>query len=331
MLDGAAHRHRKGMFLSLMTPAGLDRLADLVEQEWRDAVGRWAGAGEVVLLDAVHEVLCRAVCAWAGMPLPPAEVGPRTRELAAMVAGAGAVGPRNLRGQLHRHRAERWAGGVVDRIRSGALPVEEGRAADVIASHRDEEGRLLDPEVARVELINVLRPTVAVARYVVFAALALAQHPDARARAATDADYRRWFVQEVRRYHPFFPAVGGRVLEPFDWRGRHFGRGAWFLLDVYATNHDRRLWDEPAAFRPERFAAWDGGPYSFVPQGGGEFEAGHRCAGEWLTIAVVERAVRLLTCEMTYEVPLQDLSIDLSRMPAGPASGMRLSAVRPAG
>ncbi|MGY1827682.1 MULTISPECIES: cytochrome P450 [unclassified Blastococcus] len=331
MLDGSAHRHRKAMFLSLMTPAALDDLADRVEGEWRDGVRRWAGAGDVVLLDAVHEVLCRAVCAWAGIPLTPAEVGERTRQLAAMVAGAGAVGPRNLRGQVRRHRAERWAGAVIDRIRSGALPVEEGRAADVIASYRDEEGRLLDPEVARVELINVLRPTVAVARYVVFAGLALAQHPDARARAAADEEYRRWFVQEVRRYYPFFPAVGGRVLEPFDWRGRHFGPGDWFLLDVYATNHDRRLWDEPAAFRPERFATWDGGPYSFVPQGGGDVEAGHRCAGEWLTITVVERAVRLLTTAMTYDVPLQDLSIDLSRMPAGPASGVRLSAVRPVG
>ncbi|MGY1723453.1 cytochrome P450 [Blastococcus sp. SYSU DS0533] len=329
MLDGQAHRHRKGMFLSLMTPAALGELTDLVEEEWRDGIARWTGAGDVVLLDAVHEVLCRAVCAWAGIPLAPAEVGERTRQLAAMVAGAGAVGPRNLCGQVQRHRAERWAGEVVDRIRSGALPVEEGRAAGVIASHRDEEGRLLDPEVARVELINVLRPTVAVARYVVFAALALAQHPEARARAAADGEYRRWFVQEVRRYHPFFPAVGGRVLQPFDWRGRRFERGAWFLLDVYATNHDRRLWDEPAAFRPERFATWNGGPYSFVPQGGGEFDAGHRCAGEWLTISVVERAVRLLTTAMTYELPLQDLSVDLSRMPAGPASGMRLTVVRP--
>jgi len=35
-----------------------------------------------------------------------------------------------------------------------------------IAWHRDGEGRLLDTKVARVELINVLRPTVAVARFI---------------------------------------------------------------------------------------------------------------------------------------------------------------------
>jgi cytochrome P450 len=42
--------------------------------------------------------------------------------------------------------------------------------------------------------------------------------------------------------------------------------GAWFLLDIYATNHDPRIWTDPAAFRPGRFASWDGDPYAFVPR-----------------------------------------------------------------
>ncbi len=328
LLDGEAHRHRKRMFMSLMTPAALAEIGDLVEVEWRAGIPEWAGAGEVVLFDAVRELLCRAVCAWSGVPLEPGEAGTRTRQLAAMVEGAGSVGPRNLRGQLLRHRAERWAGDVITRVRSGDLAVEEGRAAHVIAWHRDADGRLLDTDVARVELLNVLRPTVAVARYVVFAALALHQHPECRGEVADD-DYLRWFVQEVRRYFPFFPMVGGRVQQEFDWRGRRFSRGSWFLLDVHATNHDPRIWTDPAAFQPERFATWDGGPYAFVPQGGGDFEESHRCAGEWLTISVMERAVRLLTTAMTYEVPLQDLSVDLTRMPAAPASGIRIARVRP--
>ena len=81
--------------------------------------------------------------------------------------------------------------------------------------------------------------------------------------------------------------------------------------------------------RPERFATWDGDPYSFVPQGGGDHGVTHRCAGEWLTLSVMERAVRLLTTAMTYDVPLQDLGVDLSRMPAAPRSGLRISQVRP--
>ncbi|MCZ2857305.1 cytochrome P450 [Blastococcus sp. VKM Ac-2987] len=330
LLDEQPHRHRKAMFMSLMTPDGLGELADLVEQEWRGQLPDRRLAGDVVLFDVVREVLCRAVCSWAGIPLREAEVAVRTRQFAAMVEGAGSVGPRNLRGHVLRHRAERWAGQVIERIRSGELEAADGRPAKVVAEHRDEDGRLLDAEVASVELINILRPTVAVARYVVFAALALHQHPDCRTKAMADDEYLRWFVQEIRRFYPFFPMVGGRARTEFEWRGRRFDRGAWFLLDIYATNHDTRIWDEPAAFRPERFATWDGGAYRFVPQGGGDHDSGHRCAGEWLTIAVVERAVRLLTTAMTYDVPLQDLSVDLSRMPAAPASGMLLSRVRAA-
>jgi fatty-acid peroxygenase len=329
MLDGEALRRRKQMFMSLMTPAGLALFEDLVEGEWRAGIPEWAQAGQVVLFDAVREVLFRAVCAWSGVPLDRREADARTRQFAAMVEGAASVGPRNLRAQVLRHRAERWAGDVIERARSGALEVEEGRAVHAIAWHRDGEGRLLDTQVARVELINVLRPTVAVARFITFAALALRQYPECRAKVIADDEYLRWFVQEVRRYYPFFPMVGGRAREGFDWRGRRFPAGSWFLLDIYATNHDPRIWSEPAAFRPERFATWDGDPYSFVPQGGGDHGVTHRCAGEWLTISVMERAVRLLTTAMTYDVPLQDLGVDLSRMPAAPRSGLRISQVRP--
>jgi fatty-acid peroxygenase len=329
MLDGEALRRRKQMFMSLMTPAGLALFEDLVEGEWRAGIPEWAQAGQVVLFDAVREVLFRAVCAWSGVPLDRREADARTRQFAAMVEGAASVGPRNLRAQVLRHRAERWAGDVIERARSGALEVEEGRAVHAIAWHRDGEGRLLDTKVARVELINVLRPTVAVARFITFAALALRQYPECRAKVIADDEYLRWFVQEVRRYYPFFPMVGGRAREGFDWRGRRFPAGSWFLLDIYATNHDPRIWSEPAAFRPERFATWDGDPYSFVPQGGGDHGVTHRCAGEWLTISVMERAVRLLTTAMTYDVPLQDLGVDLSRMPAAPRSGLRISQVRP--
>ena len=57
-----------------------------------------------------------------------------------------------------------------------------------------------------------------------------------------------------------------------------------------------------------------------MPQGGGDYDTGHRCAGEWLTIALMKRAVRLLTTGMHYDVPEQDLRIDLSRLPAVPKS-----------
>lgn len=330
LLDGKAHHQRKGMFLSLMTPHRITELADLLDAHWRTQIATWATMDTVVLDDAVQEVLCRAVCEWAGVPLSEAEVEQRTREFGAMFEGAGAVGPRMLRGMLLRSRAERWLRGVIEDVRAREMEVPEGSAAHVIAWHRDPDGDLLNAATAVVELINVLRPTVAVARFVTFAALALHDHPEWRRRfEAGEDDDLEPFVQEVRRFYPFFPFIGGRVMNEFDWRDHHFTKGTWMLLDLYGTNHDPRIWGDPEVFRPERFRDGDGNAFQLIPQGGGEHHTGHRCPGEWPTIALMKRAVHLLTTAMRYDVSEQDLRIDLSRMPAVPKSRFVISNVRP--
>lgn len=73
---------------------------------------------------------------------------------------------------------------------------------------------------------------------------------------------------------------------------------------------------------------WNRSPFNFIPQGGGDFELGHRFAGEWLTIALVKAAVRLLVSDMDYQVPKQNLRIGLSRMPAIPESRFIIRKVR---
>lgn len=328
-MDGEAHRWRKRMFMSLMTPDAIRSLTDVVAEEWRARTARWQGMDEVVLFDEVRGILCRAVCAWAGVPLSEDEAGQRTREFGAMIDEAGTVGPRNLWGMMLRGRTERWIRGIVEAIRAHDLAVPEGSAAHVVAWHRDPDGALLDTKVAAVELINVLRPTVAVARFVTFSALALHDHPDSRHKLqAGDEDHLDLFVQEVRRFYPFFPLVGGRARNEFDWRGHHFAQGDWVLLDLYGTDHDPRIWPEPDTFRPERFRRWDASAFNFIPQGAGDHYRGHRCPGEWITIEVMKQAVRLLTTAMHYDVPEQDLRIDLSEMPARPKSGFVIRNVR---
>lgn len=327
--DGAAHAHRKRLFLGVLTPEAVGRLVERFEAEWRAALGRWAAGGPVVLHTEAEGVLCRAVCAWAGVPLGEAEAAERTREFAAMIDGAGAVGPRVLRGLFRRRRTERWAEGLIGDVRAGRRAAPDGTAAHAVAHFRDLDGKLLPPEVAAVELINVLRPTVAVARFVTFAALALQDHPGwpDRLRAGGDAE-RTAFAQEVRRFYPFFPLVGGRVREPFAWRGRPFAPGEWVLLDLYGTNHDPRTWPEPERFRPDRFLDRPVGPHDMVPQGGGDMARDHRCPGEGATIELIEAALRLLTREMRYEVPPQDLRVRLNRMPAIPESRFVIAGVR---
>ncbi|MBY8875138.1 cytochrome P450 [Micromonospora sp. PLK6-60] len=327
-LDGPSHADRKAMFMALMTPSAVRHLGQLFEAEWRARIPVWERSGPVVLFDEVGRMLTRAVCAWAGVPLAEREVTRRTDDLHAMIDSAAALGPRHWRGRLARHRGEQWAGDLVERVRRGALPAPAGGALRAIAEHRDEAGRPLPRRVAAVELLNVLRPTVAVDRFVVFAALALHDHPHCRDRVRSGGDATEQFVQEVRRYYPFFAVAAARVRHSFDWQGHHFPQGRRVLLDLYGTNHHPQLWPEPERFRPERFAGWRVDPYAFVPQGGGEHLGGHRCAGEWITIELMKRAVTVLTTALRYEVPPQNLALSLRRMPARPPSGFLLSDVR---
>ena len=211
-LDGEAHRQRKRMLLSLLDAERMQKLVTGFEEAWQARIAIWAEMDEVVLHDEVEQILCGAVCQWAGVPLTEAAVLQRTREFSAMIDGSGAIGPRNWKGMLLRARTEEWVRSIIEGVRSSHMTVPEGSPAHVIATGRDADGKLLDSQVAAVELINLLRPAVAVARYVTFAALALYQYPEYRERIrAVDGDYLEWFVQEVRRFYPFFPSVAGRV------------------------------------------------------------------------------------------------------------------------
>lgn len=319
--DGEVHRHRKQMFMNLMSPARVGALAELVYQQWLGRAEQWETRDRVVLFDEAHEVLCRAVCEWSGVPMEEEEVAQRTRDLAAMIDGSGAVGPRHWRGRWGRKRAEAWMRGVIKRVRKGEIEVSEERALGAIALHRDLEGNLLDAQIAAVELLNVLRPTVAIAQYVAFSALALYEHPEHREKLkAGEDDYLMLFVQEVRRFYPFFPFAAAVTSHSFEWHDYAFPDGTRVLLDLYGTNRDPELWEKPDEFWPERFRQWNESPFNFIPQGGGDFIANHRCAGEWITIALMKSTLRFLTRAITYDVPAQNLDVSLSRLPTIPKS-----------
>ena len=324
-LDGTAHHHRKRMFLDLLTPPeAVAGMRASFEAAWRAALPKWQLQAPLSLHDALRPVLFRAVCDWAGLPTDEAHTAAHVCEIGAMIDHAGAAGPENWWAALLRRRTERWLREEVIRLRAEGPGAPGSSPARALAHHRDEHGRLLDAKVAAVELLNIVRPTVAVSRFITFAALALHQNPEWRERLARQDDGpAHWrFVQEVRRLAPFFPAVGGRVLQPFEWRGQRFRKGEWVILDLYGTDHDGRAWRDPERFDPERFREWDGSPFNFVPQGGGDVAVNHRCPGENITIALTEAAVRFLTRELTYSVPAdQDLSVDLGAIPALPRSG----------
>lgn len=324
-LDGSAHTHRKRMFMSLMFPENIERLTKLVSREWERALD--ADAGEMVLYRTAQEVLMRAVCEWAGVPLGEQEVTRRTDEMRLLFESGTALGPKHIRGRAARSSAESWVREMVEEVRTNRLLPNEQTALYEFSWHRDETGDLLPADVVAVEVINIIRPTVAVSIYVLFTVLALHQFPEAHARLAYGETDSTWFVQEVRRFYPFFPVTAARVKQDFEWNGFAFNQGTLVLLDLYGTNHDPSVWTEPEQFHPDRFENWNESPFTFIPQGGGDVDFGHRCAGEHVTIAIMRETIDVFLNRYRYEVPPQDFSYSLVDLPSLPKSGLVLKRI----
>lgn len=325
-LDDAEHRHRKALFLDVLSPASVAALGERAEQEWAAAAQRWEGSGSVVLFDEAVQVLAASALAWAGVPVGAEELPHRARQLATIVDGFAKPGPAYARAVLARVQLDRWATRLVRRTRAERLHPAPGTALHAAAGATDLRGRLLPAGVAAVELLNVVRPTVAVAWFVAFAGRALHEHPEWRERVADgDAAALDAFVQEVRRLYPFVPALAARARTAQDVGGVHVPRGGFVVLDVHGTDHDPAHWPEPDRFDPGRFLAAPVDPDTLVPQGGGDVATGHRCPGEGVTLTMLAVAVRTLS-RLPYAVPPQDLGYDLSTMPTRPHSGLHLVA-----
>ena len=65
-------------------------------------------------------------------------------------------------------------------------------------------------------------------------------------------------------------------------------------------------------------------------KGGGDREVGHRCPGDRFSAEITKAAVKFLTEDIRYDVPPQDLSLEMTHMPALPRSRFVIRNVRPA-
>jgi fatty-acid peroxygenase len=168
------------------------------------------------------------------------------------------------------------------------------------------------------DLVQFILPIIAISRSITFAALAVHEHPECRARFIADNDnYRENFVREVHRFYPVIPFDEGRAAKSFIWKGHSFSAGDPVLLDRYETNHDERIWQRPNHFHPDRFAGIRNIPLQFMPHD-----------REFMTHELVKAAMVMLLLAMDYHVPRQDLGIYLSRLPTLPSSGFRMERVK---
>lgn len=336
-LDGATHRHRKATFLDVAyEDAQVERLTPHLEREWRVELDAWAdGTSLRTAYDAAIGAFGRAIMRWAGLPGTARAKTRWAERLAQIVDGFGApYSPAFLSAQFNRAWSDRHAENLILAVRLGELETVEGTALHEWAWHRDEAGVLLSPRLAGIELQNVLRPMIAVARFVAYAAKQLHEHPEWRARIATEATERdalvggplaTAFAQEIRRTSPFVPMLPAWATDDVELDGETVTEGSRIVLDILGTDTDAASWNRPGDFMPDRFVGVDDyeAVETFIPHGGGDPRDGHRCPGEKLAIAGLAAAVAAMS-DPRVEILDEGLDVNLRRLPTMPASGGRV-------
>jgi fatty-acid peroxygenase len=323
-LDNAAHHHRKSMFLKLMGPdSDLDQVVAHFETEFRRAAADWKG--EIDVFEAMKCILARVAYDWADLPLAPGNEKDTADGLADLFLHAGPEPVGQIKARHSRDRLEHEIARCVEQLRNGEIEGDIDKALSVIGLWKDQNGELLSADVAAVELLNVVRPTVAIAVYLVFVAHALARHQSAVAPLRDDPGWSRAFVQEVRRTYPFFPATAAIAREDIVWQGETIRAGCRVILDIYGTNRDARYWDDPDTFSPARFLGKEKDDKAFIPQGAGDHAVTHRCPGEWLTIRIMERFTEILQEDLHWRLSDPEIDLHYSALPGLPKNALKIS------
>lgn len=329
-MDGESHRHRKDKFMSVMSSNNLTRLKEILNTQWEMATNKWGQEKQIVFYEEIQHLLCRTACEWAGVPVLETEWIPLANDLAAMYESPAAIGPDHWKGRMARNRVEKWLQEIVIKVRDGQIQPLASTALNQFSWHRQINGELLDVETVSVEVINILRPIVAISVFINFTLLALYHYPDEKKKLESDNDgqLNTMFIQEVRRFYPFFPFIAARVRQDFIWKNHLFEENTLTLLDLYGTNHDPKVWENPNVFTPQRFENWKGSPFGFIPQGGGDYFNGHRCAGEWVTMEVMKESLDYLVNKVVFDIPEQDLSYSMVSIPSIPKSNIIIENVK---
>lgn len=327
--DNKAHIKRKSLFMEILNQKDEEKLAKLVKKELINSIDSWQQKDEVVLFSELSEIICYVVCNWVGVSISKADAKYRSKDFLKMIYSFASVGSKYKKGKEARKEIEKWIESIVKDVRHNELKVDESTPLYKISFYKDVNNKLLDDKMASIEVINIIRPIVAISTYIVFAAVALYSYPGCREKLIENKNnYYEMFVQEVRRFYPFTPFVGAKAKQDFLWNGCQFKKGNLELLDVYGINHDPKTWDNPHEFRPERFESEEIDLFNFIPQGGGNPAITHRCPGEGVTVKITEAVLDFLINYIEFDVKDQDLSYSLSQIPTLPRSGFIMSNIR---
>jgi cytochrome P450 len=158
---------------------------------------------------------------------------------------------------------------------------ERDDVLSLLLQARHDDGSEMSDEELRDELMTLLvagHETSATA--LAWALDALTHHPHVLERLRDELDggedaYLDAVVKETLRLRPVIALVLRRLTEPMEIGGRMLPAGVNVAPCIYLLHRRPDVYDEPRAFRPERFLDQPPGTYTWIPFGGGV----RRCLG----------------------------------------------------
>jgi cytochrome P450 len=335
LMQPAFHRERIAAFGDLMVD-----FTERLIRSWNDGETRDL---QVDMMRLTLEIVAKALFG-AELGGQSAEVGAAMETLMHnfMASTASAIIvprwipiPSNLRTAAAVRRLDRVLYHIIAQRRESGE--DRGDLLSMLLHAQDEEsGRRMTDRQLRDECMTLfLAGHETTANTLSWAWYLLSQHPEAEARLHEELDrvlegrrptladlprlpYTEGVVNEALRLYPPAWMLGREANEPVELGGYRIARGTTIFLTAYVIHRDPRWYDEPDAFRPER---WADGPlqriprYAYFPFGGGP----RICIGNSfaqmeaaLVLATIGREYRLYLAPEAVVEPLPSMTLRLA-------------------
>ncbi len=249
--------------------------------------------------------------------------------------------PNNLRVKAAIRRLDRVLFKIIARRREDGE--DRGDLLSMLLQARDDEsGRGMTDRQLRDECMTLfLAGHETTASTLAWAWYQLASHPDAETRLHNEVDsvlagrlptladlpklaFTDNIVTEILRLYPPGWMLGREATAPLELGGYRVARGTTVFMSTYVIQRDPRWYDDPEAFRPER---WSDGlmqripRYAYFPFGGGP----RICIGNnfalmeaTLVLAMIARKYRLRVAPGTRYEPMPSMTLR-------PSDGMKMT------
>jgi cytochrome P450 len=185
---------------------------------------------------------------------------------------------------------------------------ERSDILSLLMQARDEQGEAMSDGELRDELVTLLlagHETTATS--VAWAVERLVRHPDKLERLVAEIDageqvgdrYMTAVVNETLRVRPVVPLVARMLKQDLRVGDYELPAGTRVTPSIYLTNRSKRVYEDPAAFRPERFLERAPETFAWIPFGGGI----RRCIGASFAQLEMKLMLRTILSELEPNLP----------------------------